>query len=100
MASSWGRANAHVSASASSGMTVNWVRQPTRMSLGRVSTTLKSWGESVRPMPNMMAPSMGLIAHVSIHANDAGTSSATMATSRTRTSIRRTMNIFFVRRET
>ena len=77
--------------SANSGMTVNWVRQPMSISLGRLSTTLKSAGESVSPIPNMMAPSMGLMAHVSIHTNDAGTVSDNAATTSTITPIQRAM---------
>ena len=50
-----------VNANASSGITVNCARQPTRTSRGRLKTTLKSSALSVRPMPNMITPSSGLM---------------------------------------
>ena len=68
---------------ANNGMTVNCVRQPMRISFGRLSTILKSFAESVNPMPNIMMPNMGLITHVPIHASEEGTirlSAATIST--------------------
>jgi hypothetical protein len=83
IANSLGKANAWVSTHASNGMTVNCVRQPIRISFGLLSTILKSWGEIVIPMPNMMTPSNGLIAFVSIHRKDDGTKKDKVATART-----------------
>lgn len=60
MDSSGDRPNSLVSPNASSGITVNWAMQPMITSFGRLNTTLKSPGFSVRPMPNITTPSRGL----------------------------------------
>ena len=82
-ANSLGSENAHDNKKANRGITVNCARQPIRISFGRLSTILKSCGESVSPMPNMIKPSIGLMAHVSIQTNDAGTISDKAATNST-----------------
>ena len=82
-ASSFGSEKASVSNQASKGMMVNCARQPIRMSVGRLSTILKSFGESVSPIPNMMTPSIGLMVFVSIQMNEAGMNKATAATKST-----------------
>ena len=46
---------------ASRGMTVNCARQPMTTSFGRLNTMRKSSARSVRPMPNIITPSSGLI---------------------------------------
>ena len=61
MASASSSRKIRVNANASSGITVNCARHPTSTSLGRLNTTRKSSGLRVRPMPNMMTPSNGLI---------------------------------------
>ena len=50
------------------------------MSLGRLNTILKSAGDSVSPIPNIITPSIGLMADVAIHANVSGTISDSAAT--------------------
>ena len=82
-ANSLGSENAHVRSQANNGMTVNCARQPMRISLGRLNTILKSFGESVSPIPNMITPNIGLMVHVSIHEKDAGTINANAATNST-----------------
>ena len=56
-----GNENALVSSNASSGMTTNCAAQPAITSLGRENTVLKSDGLSVKPMPSMTTPSIGLM---------------------------------------
>ena len=41
---------------ASVGMMANWATTPTRTGSGRLTTSAKSGGVRVRPMPNMMMP--------------------------------------------
>ena len=62
-----------------------------RMSLGRLKTTLKSWGESVKPIPNIITPSIGLMVQVSIQINEAGTNNETAPTANTIIPIHRAM---------
>ena len=93
MASSGGRWNAFAKSQARAGMTMNCARQPMMTSLGRLNTTLKSLGLSVRPMPNITSPSKGLMQTVSIHLKLSGNSSATTATNKTITPTYREMKL-------
>ena len=52
-ASSAGRLKTLISTKAKNGITANWATTPTKTSLGRVNTTLKSSSFKVRPMPNI-----------------------------------------------
>ena len=79
--------NIRVRAKASSGITVNCARQPMSTSLGRLNTTRKSSAFSVRPIPNMITPSSGLISVVFIRPTASGHSSAATADSSTSTPI-------------
>ena len=51
--SSW---KALASTQASVGMMTNWATTPTSTGSGRFTTSAKSGGVRVRPMPNMMMP--------------------------------------------
>ena len=90
-ARSGGKAKTFVSSHAMRGITVNCARQPVSTSLGRLKTMRKSEGESVRPMPNMISPSIGLMTQVPMAANGAGTMTATTANSSTSAPIQREM---------
>lgn len=87
IANSCGSAKTCVSPHANNGMTVNCVRQPMSISVGRRSMSLKSFAVSVSPMPNMMMPNIGLITHVPIHTSEAGNIKLNAATASTNTPI-------------
>ena len=97
-ANSLGRENAHASPHARSGMTVNWARQPMKISFGLLSTIRKSLDDSVRPIPNIMTPRRGLMAQVLIQTKEAGFSVDMIATIRTIAPIHRAikLQIFFI----
>ena len=92
MASAGSSLNIRVNASASSGITVNCARQPTSTSLGRLKTTRKSAALSVRPMPNMMTPSSGLMSRGFRWPSASGNVSAATAASSTSTPMWSDMN--------
>lgn len=97
-ARSAGRPNNFASNHASKGITVNCARQPVSTSFGRLNTTRKSDGLSVKPMPNMINPSIGLMTHVPTLDRQDGKNNENNANSKTSAPIQRAIksHTFFI----
>lgn len=73
-------------------MTMNCANSPMKMSLGRISTGLKSLALSVNPMPNITTPSIGVMHEVLIQSNDLGKNRASAVTTTTKMVMLAAMN--------